>query len=96
MLPDNQSQTDKTLLHERIRQARWGFNLLIGFVGSSLLITFVGVILLLAGRISQGAYATLGGLASTGVSSRSVQLSREANDRLDRMAQKLDDESNSE
>ncbi len=81
LLPPTQSEN--LILHERIRQARWGFNLSVGFVSLSATATLAGVILLLSGNLTQGGYATLGGLTSTAVGHRCMQLSREANDRLD-------------
>jgi hypothetical protein len=79
------NSTEDSILQERIRQARWGFNLSVAFVSLSATATLAGIILLLSGHISQGSYATLGGLTSTAVGSRCMQLSREANDRLDRI-----------
>jgi len=84
LIPSTQSEA--LVLHERIRQARCGFNLSMWFVGVSATATLAGVILLLSGHLSQGGYATLGGFTSTAVSHRCMQLSREANDRLDRIA----------
>ncbi len=84
-------QPAAVILQERIRQARWGFNLSLTFTSLSAVITVTGIILLLSGRISQGGYATLGGLTSTAVGHRCVQLSREANDRLDRLTQEEKD-----
>ena len=86
-LPEN------PVLQERIRQARWGFNLSVGFVSISAIATLTGVLLLLSGHLSQGSYATLGGLTSTAVGQRCLQLSREANDRLDRISQDLNEAS---
>ncbi len=79
------TQSESLVLHERIRQARWGFNLSVGFAGISATATLAGVILLLSGHLSQVGYATIGGLTSAAVGSRCMQLSREANDRLDRI-----------
>ena len=83
MVPSTQSES--LVLHERIRQARWGFNLSVGFVGISAAAILAGVILILSGHLSQGGCATLSGLTSTAFSRRCMQLSREANDRLDRI-----------
>ncbi len=78
-------QPKDLVLHERIRQARLGFNLSVGFVSLSATATLAGVVLLLSGHLSKGGYATLGGLTSTAVGHRCMQLSREANDRLDQL-----------
>ena len=85
------SQEDR-ICQERIRQAKLAFNVSVVFVGASAAITLIGIVFLLAGRVSQGAYAAIGGVTSTAVGGRCVQLSREANDRLDRLADELSDE----
>jgi hypothetical protein len=94
MLSNNEQQESQEarIYQERIRQAKLGFNLSIIFVGASAVFTLIGVVFLLAGHISQGAHATLAGLTSTAVGGHCVQLSREANDRLDRLAHELNDE----
>jgi nitrate reductase gamma subunit len=94
MLPNSQQKMspEDQICQERIRQAKLAFNLSVAFVGTSAVIAIIGIVFLLAGRISQGAYAAIGGLASTAVGSRCVQLSREANDRLDRLTRESDDE----
>jgi hypothetical protein len=74
---------DAIILQERVRQAKWGFNVSVGFVLTNLGITTIGIALLMTGRIDQGAYMTLGGLSSTLAGRRCLQLSRDANDRLD-------------
>ena len=85
-------QPEAIILQERIRQARWGFNLSLVFTSISAITTVTGVVLLASGQISQGSYATLGGLTSTAVGHRCIRLSREANDRLDRLTQAQNDE----
>jgi hypothetical protein len=81
------------VLQERIRQAQWGFNLSVTFVGISGLITIAGLVLSLTGHGSPGAYtATAGGAASTAVCGRLIKLSSEANDRLDQMMKEQNDE----
>jgi len=83
------SQTEYLILQERVRQAHAGFNCSLGFVTLSATVTLAGVILLLAGCLSQGSYTALGGLTSTAVAHRCMQLSRDANDRLDRIIQNI-------
>jgi hypothetical protein len=71
---------------ERLRQARWGFNISVAFFGASASVTIVALCLLLSGRTSPSVYgAVAGGAASTAIGSRLIKLSSEANDRLDRM-----------
>jgi hypothetical protein len=86
------SQEDR-ICQERIRQASLSFNLCVAFVGTSAVITLVGFVFLLSGHMSKSAYAAaIGGLTSTAIGGRCVQLSRESNDRLDRFAHELNDE----
>jgi hypothetical protein len=82
--PVQPNPPEGSILRERLRQARWAFNLSVGFVSLSATATLAGVILLLSGNLSQGGYATLGGLTSMAVGRHCLQLCREANDRLDR------------
>ena len=90
---NKQSSSDNVILKERVRQARWGFNLSVSFAGISGLITITGFVLLLTGRISPSLYgATAGGAASTLVGGRLIKLSSEANDRLDLMLKEEDEE----
>jgi len=85
--------SESIVLQERVRQARWGFNLSVAFAGTSAVVTIIGLVLLLSNRISPSAYVAFGGGAtSTFMSSRLIKLSSEANDRLDRMMTEQDDE----
>jgi hypothetical protein len=85
--------SESIVLQERIRQARWGFNLSVAFAGTSAIVTIAGLVLLLSKQISSSAYgAFAGGAASTAVGSRLIKLSSEANDRLDQMMKEQDDE----
>jgi outer membrane lipoprotein SlyB len=87
------SSSESIVLQERIRQAQWGFNLSVTFVGISGLITLAGLVVSLTGHGSPGAYtATAGGAAATAVCGRLIKLSSEANDRLDQMMKEQDDE----
>ncbi len=98
MLPTNHQRIYKEdrVCDERIRQARWTFNLSIAFVGTSTVITLAGVVCLIFGRISPGAYATTAGGLATTAGGRCVQISKEANDRLDSIMQNLNDRDESE
>ncbi|WP_190803191.1 TRADD-N-associated membrane domain-containing protein [Leptolyngbya sp. FACHB-261] len=80
-----QGPQEDRICQERIRQAKLAFNLFIAFAGASSVLALLCVAFLLTGRISQGAYAAVGGLASTAAGGRCAQLYREANDRLDRL-----------
>jgi hypothetical protein len=80
--PDLEIDIDR----ERIRQARWGFNLVAGFVGLSIASIVVGVILFLIGNLTQGSRIAIGGFSATTVGSLCMRLYRETNDRLDRLS----------
>lgn len=88
MVSNNYPSQENSIYAERIRQAHWGFNLELGFVGICSGITLVGCILFLTGQTSKGAYMTVGGLTSTAVGGCCMRLSRDANDRLDKLALK--------
>jgi hypothetical protein len=96
LTPTSSSQPKHLVIEERVRQARLGFNFCLGFVSLSATVTLAGVILLLTGYLSQGGYATLGGLTSTAVGHRCMQLSRDANDRLDRIIETLSENESTE
>jgi hypothetical protein len=87
MLSNNHKQPSHNdrICQERLRQARWSFNLYFAFTGISGILSLIGVALLLKGCISQDKYATLGGVTLTVVSHRVMKHSREANNRLDRL-----------
>ena len=98
MLLDNPSSNrgkcyqDKIICQERIRQARHGFDAALILTVASSTVTLAGIILLLAGQVSQGSLTTVGGLASNLVSVRCLQLAKDANDRLDKVAKELKDD----
>lgn len=71
---------------ERLRQVRLSFNLAFLLITVSASITFVGVGLLLSGKVSEGSTLTAGGVAGNVVSSVGfLKLTKDANDRLDRL-----------
>ena len=71
---------------ERWRQAHHSFNLALVSTAASVLIGFVGVGLVLQGKASEGTITATGGLASTAYC---LKLSKDANDRLDKVASDL-------
>ncbi len=93
MVSNKHLSQEGIICQERIRQACWGFNLAVGFVATSSAITLFGFILFLAGQTSKGAYMAAGGLSSTAVGGCCIQLSRDANDRLDKLARELEHQS---
>lgn len=78
---------DLRIAEERLRQARYSFNLALGMAATSALIGFAGVGLVLLGKASEGTITTTGGLASSAYCLQ--QLAKDTNDRLD----KLEDDS---
>jgi hypothetical protein len=85
----NNCRSEKDIIRqERTRQAHWGFNLVLAFNGVSAVIILAGFIFLLIGHTSKGTYLTVGGLGTTAISRRTMQLYRDTNDRLDKIAAK--------
>ncbi|PSN14028.1 hypothetical protein C7293_13350 [filamentous cyanobacterium CCT1] len=89
---DGGSPDQEPIRNERLRQARLAFNLSAFFVGTSAMLFMVGFLMLLAGKTSQGLLALLGSPASLSMRGYCMQLSSEANDRLDRMIYEASDE----
>lgn len=92
MISNNRPSLEDTIVHERIRQARWGFNVAVSFTVVSAGLTVVGFCLLIARQNFQGAFTAAGGLTSTAVGNRCLQLARDANDRLDKLGDDADDD----
>lgn len=74
---------------ERLRQARYSFNLALIATALSVGISLIGSGLLLWGKVPEGAVTATGGMAA---SVRCIQLAKDANDRLDRVLSELNDE----
>lgn len=81
---------DDDVRQERLRQARWGFNVAFGFAAASGITTLVGICLLSTGQISRGLYTSLAGVASTAAGGYCMKLARESNDRLDKYGKASD------
>ncbi|MBD2025685.1 hypothetical protein H6F80_14995 [Leptolyngbya sp. FACHB-711] len=81
------------IAHERIRQARHGYNLAFTMTAVCSAVAITGGILLANGKIPEGAIATAGGTAPL---ISCLKFAREANDRLDKllMIMKHDEKSN--
>jgi hypothetical protein len=77
---------EREFMKERIRQARLSFNLTLVLTAVSAAISVMGVGLLFAGKVPEGSVTTAGGLSSNLVSVRLLRLTKETNDRLDKMA----------
>lgn len=74
---------------ERLRQVRHSFNLALVMTGISTIISFVGVVLLLTGKASEGTVTTAGGMVS---SMCCLQLAKETNEQLSHLLKELKDE----
>jgi hypothetical protein len=77
-----------SITSERLRQAKYSFNLAFGVVSLSFGLGFVGAILLLSGRLSEGAISSVVGFAS---SVPAVRFAKEKSDRLDKLLAEFDD-----
>ncbi len=87
--PESAVELSLCIARERLRQGRYSFNLALVMTAASAIISFMGVGLLLSGKAPEGVVSAAGGLAS---SVRCLQLAKEANDRLDKIAIELMDE----
>ncbi len=74
-----QTEDRVSVLKERVRQARWSFNLA---CAASAIVGMVGITLLVSGRVPDGAFTTTGGGSLSVIF---FKLSKDANDRLDKM-----------
>ncbi len=79
---------------ERLRQATWSFNLLIGLNVASALVSFVGVLLLLFGDASAAAVTTVSGLTFGTVNTYWLKCFQDVNNRLDDTNNNSEKESN--
>nr|WP_322719787.1 hypothetical protein [Nostoc sp. ChiQUE02]MDZ8232841.1 hypothetical protein [Nostoc sp. ChiQUE02] len=83
------STIELSIAQERLRQAHHSFNLALFITAVSACISLVGAGLMLSGKVPEGTVTSVGGLAS---SVRSIQLAKDANDRLDKVLAELKDE----
>ncbi|WP_197036197.1 TRADD-N-associated membrane domain-containing protein [Fischerella sp. PCC 9605] len=75
-----------SIAQERLRQARYSFNLALAATTASVCISLTGAGLLLFSKAPEGTITAVAGIAS---SVRCIQLAKDANDRLDRIARDL-------
>ena len=78
------------IIVERLRQARYSFNAALPATVISTFISLLGAALLLSGKVPEGAVTTSSGMA---LSVGCLKLAKDANDRLDRIAKELIDDS---
>jgi hypothetical protein len=74
---------------ERLRQASWSFNAALALVIIGTLIVLVGTVLLYRNQTTQGIVTAGAGAVSNIISVLVFRLNRDANDRLDRIAEAL-------
>lgn len=86
---EQSSKIKLSIAQERLRQAHHSFNLALFLTAVSACISLVGAGLMLSSKLPEGAVTTAGGLAT---SVRSIQLAKDANDRLDKILAELKDE----
>lgn len=84
----SESNFNQEVFMERLRQARYSFNLTLFATGMSFLVSLVGAGLLLSGKATEGTVTTTGGIVA---SVRCTKLAKEANDRLDKILVELND-----
>ena len=90
LTPDSLRTIELSIATERLRQARYSFNIALSATTASFFISLVGAGLLLSNKISEGAVIAAGGLVS---SVQCIQLTKDANRRLDKIFTELNDES---
>jgi hypothetical protein len=88
-ITDSDSTIEMIFAKERLRQAHHSFNLAFVTTAACVFISFAGVGLVLLGKADEGTITATGGLASTAYC---LKLSKDANDRLDKVASDLNDD----
>ena len=89
---DDYPEMKRDVIQERLRQAKFIFNVTLGLTIVSASISMFGIGLLLSGKVTEGKLATAGGLTSNIVSVRLLKFTKETNDRLDRLAKEFKDD----
>jgi CHASE2 domain-containing sensor protein len=82
-------QIEMNIAKERLRQARYSFNTALTATAISACIGVAGAALLLLGKVPEGTATTS---ASAGFCIACVNLAKDANDRLDKIAKELMDD----
>lgn len=80
------SSMELSITQERLRQARWSFNVALSMTVACAVISLIGVVLLLSGNATEGTVAAAVGFAS---SVRCLQLAKDSNDRLDKIVAEI-------
>jgi hypothetical protein len=89
---DDYPEMERDVIQERLRQAKFSFNVTIGLKILNACIIFLSIVLLFSGKVTEGSVATAGGLTSNIVSVRLLKFTKETNDRLDRLAKEFKDD----
>nr|WP_293104071.1 hypothetical protein [Okeania sp. SIO2F4] len=93
---NNQNSTLNTMeqmvIKERLRQARLSFNIALTLTIISAIISVTGIGVLLSGKTSEGTATTAGGLTSQIVSISLLKITKDSNERLDKIAIEFQDE----
>lgn len=87
-IPTSTSIIELNIAQERLRQARYSFNLALVTTTACFFISLVGAGLLLSSKVPEGTVIAAGGLVS---SIRCIQLAKDTNDRLDKILPELND-----
>lgn len=85
-MADKKFNPETRFFKERLRQAKWAFNLSLIATALSFTVTLAGVGLLLSEQVSKATVTTTGGLLSNVAF---VKLATNANDRLDQASRAL-------
>ncbi|NEQ35803.1 MAG: hypothetical protein F6K40_05695 [Okeania sp. SIO3I5] len=83
---------EQLVIKERLRQAKLSFNIALSLTIISAIISVTGVGLLLSGKTSSGKSITTGGLAGKIVSVGLLKMTKDTNERLDKIATEFQDE----
>jgi hypothetical protein len=81
-ITSNSSSLKQQFAQERLRQARWSYNLAVAATAASFCITLVGAAGLMLNRVQEGAATTAAGLVGTAYC---TQLCKDSNDRVDKL-----------
>jgi hypothetical protein len=85
---NEQISVEVSIVQERLRQARYSFNLALITTGISACVSLAGAGLLLSGKLPEGSIIAVGGLTSSACCFR---FAKDANDRLDVIHKELSD-----
>jgi len=85
-------EMERDVIQERLRQAKFSFNVTLGLTIVSGSLSILGIGLLFSGKVTEGSVATAGGLTSNIVRVGLLKFTKETNDRLDRLAKEFKDD----